>query len=147
MKLCERCHKSGAVVMSYFNSDMLCFKCKAEEKEDPKYQDARATEPSRRRGSGCLGIIFVFLLAMMGTTLLVQLLIAPYVLRAFAISPDSWNEVRGVIIFSVAIGITWLVNNSYKKRNKEDEEDTCPECHLLAPDHLDTCTLQHPDLR
>ena len=101
----------------------------------------------RRSGFGCLGIVFVFLLAMMGTGLLVQLLIAPYILKVFALSPDSWREVRGVITFPVAIGITWLIYYSYKKRNKEDEEDTCPECNLLAPDHLDTCTWQHPALR
>lgn len=29
----------------------------------------------------------------------------------------------------------------------ESERVACPECHLLAPHHLETCTLRHPHLR
>lgn len=29
----------------------------------------------------------------------------------------------------------------------EGEDVTCPECHLLSPHHLNTCTLRHPHLQ
>jgi len=91
----------------------------------------------------------LFIVVLFFTNLLVQLFIAPFVVGVFGLSVDQWGEVRGVIVFPVSIGATWLF---YKlvvgKRNVEEgEEDACPECSLLAPDHLDTCTWQHADLR
>lgn len=45
MSHCERCFKKTAVViMSMFNTEMICLECQAEEKKHPDYQIARDIE-------------------------------------------------------------------------------------------------------
>jgi len=88
-----------------------------------------------------IGIVLWFIVVLFFTNLLVQLFIAPFIVGFFGLSVDQWGEVRGFIMVPVAIGASWLGHKLVGKRNKEEgEEDTCPECNQLAPDHLDTCT-------
>ena len=42
---CERCHdNSPSHVMSMFNTDMICMKCKKKEKKHPDYDRAKEAE-------------------------------------------------------------------------------------------------------
>ena len=45
-KFCDRCHKplNGCSIMSMFNEDIICMKCKMEEKKDPRYEKALKAE-------------------------------------------------------------------------------------------------------
>ena len=45
-RLCDRCGDSlnGGRIMSMFNTDCICMKCKVEEERDPEYQKAREFE-------------------------------------------------------------------------------------------------------
>ena len=45
MHVCARCLRTTMVtVMSIFNTEILCPGCKDEEKNDPRYEDARRAE-------------------------------------------------------------------------------------------------------
>ena len=43
---CDRCGQSttGTTIMSIFNEDVICMKCKEEEKNDPEYEAACIAE-------------------------------------------------------------------------------------------------------
>lgn len=42
---CDRCGvKTWATVMSYFNTDVICFACRNKEREHPDYEKARTAE-------------------------------------------------------------------------------------------------------
>ncbi|MCR5148661.1 MAG: gamma-glutamylcyclotransferase [Eubacterium sp.] len=45
-KKCDRCGKilSGGRIMSMFNTDCICMKCKEEERKDPDYHKAQEAE-------------------------------------------------------------------------------------------------------
>ena len=53
MKNCERCNKStGILIISMFNTEEICLKCKQKEKEHPDYKKAvKADEEAIRRGN------------------------------------------------------------------------------------------------
>lgn len=45
MKRCERCNKETNIQsMSWFNTEMICLECKEEEKNHPRYEEAKAKE-------------------------------------------------------------------------------------------------------
>jgi len=45
MLKCDRCKKnSSAIIMSMFNTQMICMDCKKEEKMRPDYEQARQAE-------------------------------------------------------------------------------------------------------
>jgi hypothetical protein len=43
---CERCHKptNGMTIMSMFNTQIICMKCKGAERQRPDYNDAVAAD-------------------------------------------------------------------------------------------------------
>lgn len=47
---CDRCHnKMGSAIMSKFNTDMICDKCKDKERKHPKYAEADQIETAMVR--------------------------------------------------------------------------------------------------
>jgi hypothetical protein len=45
MTECERCSKeTNVTIMSYFNTEIICSKCKEVEKSNPRYEEARKAE-------------------------------------------------------------------------------------------------------
>ena len=87
-----------------------------------------------------LGRVLLFIVVLFFTNLIAAAVVGVLILKGV--------EVPAIIPFPVAvIGAILVFYKLVKKRNKEEVEDACPECHQLAPDHLDTCTFKHPDLR
>ena len=41
---CARCHEASAIIMSFFNMDMICGDCLDKEKAHPRYQEALDAE-------------------------------------------------------------------------------------------------------
>lgn len=56
---CFRCGEPDALIMSMFNTDMICMDCKEKEKERPDYDKAEAQDlreyAGRLRGHGMIG--------------------------------------------------------------------------------------------
>lgn len=52
MSTCDRCGKEAfALTGSYFNMEMICLACDKEEREDPRFEEARRAEHEAvRRG-------------------------------------------------------------------------------------------------
>lgn len=45
MAVCDRCHqKTHGTTMSFFNTEIICMKCSAKEREHPKFKEARDAE-------------------------------------------------------------------------------------------------------
>lgn len=50
-KDCARCHQASAMIMSFFNTDMICLDCQEKEKDHPRFEEARDAEVAAvRRG-------------------------------------------------------------------------------------------------
>lgn len=46
---CARCHADDSMIMSFFNTEMICLGCQEKERNHPKYEEARAAETEALR--------------------------------------------------------------------------------------------------
>ena len=104
--------------------------------------------PSLTKRKSWLRIALLFIVVLFFTNVCERVLITPFAMRLLGLRWDQWNEGRTAIVLPVAIFATLLCYKMGRKWGKvKGEEVACPECQLLAPHHLDTCTWQHQNLR